>query len=77
MASPRRPRPCPARGARVGDRGSGGVGALAVQLAAHLGAEVTATVRSDVVELVRNLGARKVIDVRTAAVDEATWRTTW
>jgi NADPH:quinone reductase-like Zn-dependent oxidoreductase len=50
--------------------GAGGVGALAVQLAAHLGAVVTATVRSDAVELVRNLGARKVIDVRTDAVDD-------
>jgi NADPH:quinone reductase-like Zn-dependent oxidoreductase len=50
--------------------GAGGVGALAVQLAAHLGAEVSATVRSNAVELVRNLGARKVIDVRTDAVDD-------
>jgi NADPH:quinone reductase-like Zn-dependent oxidoreductase len=50
--------------------GAGGVGALAVQLAAQLGADVTATVRSDAVELVRNLGARKVIDVRTDAIDD-------
>ncbi len=49
--------------------GAGGVGALAVQLAAHLGADVTATIRSDAVELVRDLGARKVIDVRSAALD--------
>jgi NADPH:quinone reductase-like Zn-dependent oxidoreductase len=51
--------------------GAGGVGALAVQLAARLGAEVTATVRSDAVELVRNLGARKVIDVRSDAFDDS------
>jgi NADPH:quinone reductase-like Zn-dependent oxidoreductase len=50
--------------------GAGGVGALAVQLAAQLGADVTATIRSDAVELVRNLGARKVIDVRSDGLDE-------
>lgn len=49
--------------------GAGGVGALTVQLAAQFGADVTATVRSDAVELVRNLGARNVIDVRTQAFD--------
>src|ERR1700761_6547139 len=43
--------------------GAGGVGALTVQLAAQLGADVTATIRSDAVELVRDLGARNVIDV--------------
>jgi NADPH:quinone reductase-like Zn-dependent oxidoreductase len=63
-------------GVRRGERvlvtgGAGGVGALAVQLAAHLGADVTATVRSDAVELLRNLGARKVIDVRTGTVDDS------
>ncbi|MDT5220340.1 MAG: hypothetical protein QOF15_2445 [Mycobacterium sp.] len=51
--------------------GAGGVGALTVQLAAILGADVTATVRSDTSELVRGFGARQVIDVRTAAFDEA------
>jgi NADPH:quinone reductase-like Zn-dependent oxidoreductase len=50
--------------------GAGGVGALAVQLAAQLGADVTATLRSDAVELARNLGARNVIDVRTQAFDD-------
>ncbi len=63
-------------GVRHGERvlvtgGAGGVGALAVQLAAQLGADVTASVRSDAVELVRNLGARKVIDVRSAALDDS------
>jgi NADPH:quinone reductase-like Zn-dependent oxidoreductase len=51
--------------------GAGGVGALAVQLAAQLGADVTATIRSDAVELVRNLGARKVIDIRSAGFDDS------
>ena len=51
--------------------GAGGVGAMTVQLAAILGAEVTATVRSDAGELVRGFGARRVIDVRTEAFDES------
>lgn len=51
--------------------GAGGVGALAVQLAAILGARVTATVRSDAGELVRGFGARRVIDVRAEAFDES------
>jgi NADPH:quinone reductase-like Zn-dependent oxidoreductase len=49
--------------------GAGGVGALTVQLAAILGAHVTATVRSDAGELVRGFGAGRVIDVRTEAFD--------
>jgi NADPH:quinone reductase-like Zn-dependent oxidoreductase len=51
--------------------GAGGVGALTVQLAAILGARVTATVRSDARELVSGFGAQRVIDVRTEAFDEA------
>ncbi|MFV8316628.1 NADP-dependent oxidoreductase [Mycobacterium sp. 23] len=51
--------------------GAGGVGALTVQLAARLGAEVTATVRSDTRELVRGFGARHVIDTRTDDFDDA------
>jgi len=50
--------------------GAGGVGALAVQLAAILGAQVTATVRSDAGVLLRGFGAHRVIDVRTEAFDE-------
>jgi NADPH:quinone reductase-like Zn-dependent oxidoreductase len=50
--------------------GAGGVGALAVQLAAILGARVTATVRSDARELVGGFGAQRVIDVRSEAFDE-------
>jgi NADPH:quinone reductase-like Zn-dependent oxidoreductase len=49
--------------------GAGGVGALTVQLAAILGARVTATVRSDTSELVGGFGAQRVIDVRTEAFD--------
>ncbi len=50
--------------------GAGGVGALAVQLAAILGARVTATVRSDAADLVRGFGADRVIDVRAEAFDD-------
>jgi NADPH:quinone reductase-like Zn-dependent oxidoreductase len=50
--------------------GTGGVGGLTVQLAARFGAIVTTTIRSDAAELARNLGARKVIDVRTGAFDD-------
>lgn len=53
--------------------GAGGVGALTVQLAAMLGARVTATVRSDAGDLVRGYGATRVIDVRTEALDDATY----
>ena len=41
---------------------SGGVGRLAVQLAHHLGAEVTGVASGDQAELVRSLGADHVID---------------
>lgn len=50
--------------------GAGGVGLLTVQLAAMLGARVTATVRSDTANLLRGCGAQRVIDVRTEAFDE-------
>lgn len=50
--------------------GAGGVGALTVQLAAILGARVSATVRSDAGELLRGFGAQRVIDVRSEAFDE-------
>ncbi|TGD84560.1 NADP-dependent oxidoreductase [Mycolicibacterium sp. CH28] len=49
--------------------GAGGVGALAVQLAANLGAEVTATVRGDAHDLVTGFGAAHVIDTRTTPFD--------
>ena len=49
--------------------GAGGVGALTVQLAAILGADVTTTVRSDATALLRGFGAQRVIDVRSEAFD--------
>ncbi len=51
--------------------GAGGVGALAVQLAADRGARVTATVRSDAAELVRGFGAERVIDVRAESFGDS------
>ncbi len=61
---------------QVGERvlihgGAGGVGALAVQLAAILGAEVTATVRSDAGDFVTSLGADHVVDARTTRFEDA------
>lgn len=50
---------------------AGGVGALTVHLASLLGANVTATVRSDTGDFVRDLGAKRVIDVRREAFDDA------
>jgi NADPH:quinone reductase-like Zn-dependent oxidoreductase len=49
--------------------GAGGVGGFAVQLAAVLGARVTATCLGADVEYVRTLGADTVVDVETQAFD--------
>ena len=51
--------------------GAGGVGLFAVQIAAGLGAEVTATVRSDARDLLTRLGADRIIDTRTEQFDGA------
>ena len=51
--------------------GAGGVGAFTVQLAHVFGAEVSATVRSDVADLVRGFGADHVIDTRAEAFEDA------
>lgn len=51
--------------------GAGGVGAFTVQLAHLFGAEVSATVRSDVAELVRGFGADHVIDTRAETFEDA------
>jgi 2-desacetyl-2-hydroxyethyl bacteriochlorophyllide A dehydrogenase len=42
--------------------GSGGVGTLAIQIAKHVGAYVATTVSANNIEVVRTLGADKVID---------------
>ncbi|MDF3299283.1 NADP-dependent oxidoreductase [Streptomyces tropicalis] len=50
--------------------GAGGVGSVAVQIAKALGAEVIATASTDSVDLVRDLGADRVVDYRTERFDE-------
>jgi NADPH:quinone reductase-like Zn-dependent oxidoreductase len=50
--------------------GAGGVGGYAVQLAAHLGARVTATASAEDAELVADLGADAVIDYAGAFEDQ-------
>lgn len=49
---------------------SGGVGTFAVQIATHLGAEVTAVCSAVKANFVRTLGAQHVADYRTTAVGE-------
>ena len=51
--------------------GAGGVGAFAVQLARTAGAHVTSTARADDLELVRALGAERVVDYEREAFDDA------
>lgn len=65
-----------ARGERVLVNGaSGSVGSAAVQLARHLGAEVTAVCGPSNVDAVRGLGAHQVIDYTSAdfTANGATW----
>ncbi len=49
---------------------SGGVGIWAVQIARHLGAEVTGVCSAPNVELVRSLGAHHVVDYTSGAIAE-------
>ncbi|MFE5495386.1 NADP-dependent oxidoreductase [Streptomyces virginiae] len=49
---------------------AGGVGSAAVQIAKKLGAEIVATASADTVDLVRELGADRVIDYRAEKFDE-------
>ena len=50
---------------------SGGVGAMAVQIAKQMGTEVTGVAGTDNVDLVRSLGADHVIDYRKQSVTDA------
>jgi alcohol dehydrogenase len=50
--------------------GAGGVGTLAIQLAAHMGAKVATTASPRGEELVRSLGAETVIDYRKQKFNE-------
>ncbi|MEU2678123.1 NADP-dependent oxidoreductase [Streptomyces sp. NPDC007107] len=50
--------------------GAGGVGHLAVQIARHLGALVTATASAADADFVRSLGADQVFDYRTTTISE-------
>ncbi|MFF7451785.1 MULTISPECIES: zinc-binding dehydrogenase [unclassified Streptomyces] len=50
--------------------GAGGVGSIAIQLAAHLGAHVATTASGSNADFVRALGADTVIDYRTQDFDQ-------
>lgn len=49
---------------------SGGVGTFAVQLAAHLGADVTAVCSAGKADFVAGLGAHRVLDYRTTGITD-------
>jgi NADPH:quinone reductase-like Zn-dependent oxidoreductase len=64
-----------AAGLKAGDRvfiqaGAGGVGHLAIQMAKHLGAFVTASCSGRNVSFVRELGADEVVDYTTTRYDD-------
>lgn len=49
--------------------GSGGIGSFAIQLAKHVGANVTATATGEGIEFCRQLGADQVIDYKKTAFE--------
>jgi NADPH:quinone reductase-like Zn-dependent oxidoreductase len=49
--------------------GAGGIGTVAIQLAKHIGANVTTTATGDGIKYVKQLGADEVIDYKTQAFD--------
>jgi NADPH:quinone reductase-like Zn-dependent oxidoreductase len=59
------------------DGASGNVGPFAVQIAKHLGAEVTAVCSADKVDFVRSLGADNVLDYRTTDPTRTGQRYDW
>jgi NADPH:quinone reductase-like Zn-dependent oxidoreductase len=50
--------------------GAGGIGTVAIQLAKHIGANVTTTATGDGIKYVKQLGADEVIDYKKQAFDE-------
>ena len=56
---------------------SGGVGTFAVQIARHLGAQVSGVCSTGHVDLVRRLGAGQVIDYTTGTPPPVPPATTW
>lgn len=52
-------------------RGAGGIGSFAIQMAAHLGAHVIATARTEDQEYLRSLGATETVDYTGVDVVEA------
>jgi NADPH:quinone reductase-like Zn-dependent oxidoreductase len=50
--------------------GAGGIGSIAIQLAKHIGAHVTATASSDDIDFVKSLGADEAIDYKTQKFEE-------
>jgi NADPH:quinone reductase-like Zn-dependent oxidoreductase len=68
----------PGPGARVMVSGaSGNVGPFAVQIAKHLGAEVTGVARTEKLDFVRSLGADHVIDYTTTDITKTGERYDW